>query len=352
MRFGFIQDRFPRVRRVTMPNYNLRRPHLGGVLKSSPLTVLKAAEVKLLGKKASTYCYNYPAVYQIEITNRCNLNCGMCPRIEELKAKGYTPSDMTLETLKRIVMQIKGVYHISLFGRGEPLLHKDLIPMIKLLAERNVPQISTTTNGLLLHGNRAEELASSKLTELRVSIDGPDEETYRSIRNADFDKLVANVRSFTSLSTIPVTVNFVLGRTNWDAAPKMPELVHSLGARCLRVFNAMGYRDSVAEMVVGVEHMEKNYQNLKKELKRRCDNLGIAFIIDNLRMTNCLWPFIMAFIDIEGYITPCCRLEHLRLSNVYESGLFAVWNDKKMRDWRKKLLEKNYPKICYSIHCA
>lgn len=352
MNADFIRDWFPKVRIGTMPNYSLKRPHLWGVLTSSPLTAMKVMEVKLLGKKASTYCYNYPAAYQIEITNRCNLNCGMCPRIEELKEKGYTPSDMTLETLRSIVVQMKGVYHVSLFGRGEPLLHKELIPMIDYCAERKVPQISTTTNGLLLHGNRAGALASSKLTELRVSIDGPDEETYRSIRNADFGKLVENVKYFTSISSIPVSVNFVLGKLNWDAALKMPELVHSIGARCLRIFNTLGYHDSVAQMVLGAEHREKHYQDLRRKLKARCDELGIAFIIDNLKITNCLWPFIMAFIDIEGHITPCCRLEHLRLSNVYETGLFPAWNNDRMRRWRGKILESKYPNPCYAIHCA
>jgi len=335
-----------------MPNYAMKSPHLWGAVTSSPRTALKVMEIKLLGKKASTYCYNHPAAYQIEITNRCNLNCGMCPRLEELKAKGYTPSDMTLETLQRIVSQMKGVYHVSLFGRGEPLLHKDLVPMIDCCAERNVPQISTTTNGLLLHGDRADALASSRLTELRVSIDGPDEATYKAVRNADFHNLVDNVRNFTARSSIPVSVNFVLNRTNWEASLEMPGLVHAVGARCLRVFHILGHHDSVARMVLGQGHLEERYQSLKQELKRRCDELGIAFIVDNLRMTNCLWPFMMAFIDIEGYLTPCCRLEHIRLANVTETGLFPAWNHKRMREWRRKILDGNYPQPCYAIDCA
>ncbi|MEW6443449.1 MAG: radical SAM protein [bacterium] len=342
----------PAPRRRAMARYDLKRPHRAGVLSSSPLAALKVLEVKLLGKRASSYCYNFPAVYQIEITNRCNLSCKMCSRLEELRAEGSVPADMSMETLRRILDQIRSVYHIGLFGRGEPLLHPDLIGMIEYCAHRGVPQISITTNGLLLSGETRQSLAASKLTELRVSIDGADPKTYREIRNADLEKVLDNVRQFTASSDIPVTVNFVLGESNWDGALGMPELTRSIGAQCLRVFNTLGRSGSVLAMVQRDGHRAGSYDRLRKDLSRRCAEMGLAFQIDRLGMRRCLWPFFMAFIDIDGHLTPCCRLEHIRLSSVAKDGLFKAWNHTNVRAWRKRILRGDFPRPCRDIHCT
>jgi hypothetical protein len=93
------------------------------------------------------------------------------------------------------------------------------------------------------------------------------------------------------------------------------------------------------------------YAALTEVLQKRCSELGVAFIIAKVEERSCLHPFVMAFIDIDGYLTPCCKLEHIRLANVFEAGLFHAWNAKPMRQWRKNLLVGRTPKVCLDIHC-
>jgi MoaA/NifB/PqqE/SkfB family radical SAM enzyme len=95
----------------------------------------------------------------------------------------------------------------------------------------------------------------------------------------------------------------------------------------------------------------EEYATLTKELRKRCLELGIAFIIANLEETSCLHPFVMAFIDVDGYLTPCCKLEHIRLANVFETSLFQAWNAQPMRKWRRNLLVGRIPKVCLDIRC-
>jgi len=334
-----------------MPDYARRRPHLLGGMLYSPLSFLKVVEVKLLRKRASTYCYNYPGVIQVETTNRCNLNCHMCPRVEELKKKGIKARDMSYEEFKTIIDQTRGVYSINPFGRGEPLMANDIFRMIDYCVEKRIPHVSITTNGLLLKGNRAKALSETKLSELRVSVDGADEETYRKIRKADLNELISNLKDFRRISDIPMSINFVLGEENRESALKMPALTAEVGAQCLRVFHMLGEHSPLEQkQLPGTKDLE-GYAELTKTLRKRCSELGIAFIIANREETSCLWPFVMAFIDIDGYLTPCCKLEHIRLANVFEAGLFPAWNAEPMRQWRRNLLSGRIPKVCTDIHC-
>jgi len=201
-----------KIARPSLARYDLRRHRLTGILRASPLTTPKVARVLFLGKRASPRCYNYPVVYRIEMTNPCTLNCRMCWRLEELKAKGAAPGEMRLESLRENVDQIRSVYLIRLFGPGEPLFHGDLLEMIGLCPEKGVRQISITTNGLLLSGERQRALVSSRLTELRVSINGPYPQTYRKIRNGGLELAVENVRLFTASSAIPISSTSSLGK--------------------------------------------------------------------------------------------------------------------------------------------
>jgi MoaA/NifB/PqqE/SkfB family radical SAM enzyme len=337
--------------RGKMVDYSRKKPHLLNLLRYSPLNVLKAAETKLLRKRASTYCYNYPAFIQVEVTTRCNLTCYMCPRMEELKKKGTKARDMSFETFKTIVDQAQGLYSINPFGRGEPLIVPDIFRMIEYSVEKRVPHVSITTNGLLLKGETARALSRTGLTELRISIDGADEETYWKIRRADLAELKACIKEFRRISDIPISINFVLGEENWDGLRQMPSLTAEVGAQCLRVFHMLGEHASKGKRLALDDGQGERYGSMSKELRGKCKDLGVAFIMDRLEYRSCLWPFIMAFIDIDGYLTPCCKLEEIQLDSVLEKGLFPAWNGLPMRRWRSHLLLGRIPKRCLDIHC-
>ena len=50
---------------------------------------------------------------------------------------------------------------------------------------------------------------------------------------------------------------------------------------------------------------------------------------------------------MDGYLTPCGRLQHVNLENVIDSGGFdQAWNGEKAIKWRKSQLEGNYGIYC------
>lgn len=91
----------------------------------------------------------------IEITNICNLNCKFCP--ETNRKKEY----INIENFEKIIQQIhKYTNLVCLHVKGEPLLHKNLEQILKILETYNL-QANITTNGTLIK-DKLEVLKKSK----------------------------------------------------------------------------------------------------------------------------------------------------------------------------------------------
>ncbi len=67
-------------------------------------------------------------VYQIEISNHCNLSCNYCPHPNQKRDKGY----MSMETFKISIKLLKkcGQKIAYLHNFGEPLLHPKIFDFI------------------------------------------------------------------------------------------------------------------------------------------------------------------------------------------------------------------------------
>lgn len=151
----------------------------------------------------STLCF--PSVLQIELTNRCNLDCIMCPRQRMTRQIG----DMSLELFKRIVDQLKNKTEIAILHLlGESLLNPHLFEMIDYCKEAGIRTI-LSTNSTLLRRERIQKLLEAKLDILLLSFDGFSQKTYEKIRHgADFNKTIENVKNFLNLkkNAYPFTI--------------------------------------------------------------------------------------------------------------------------------------------------
>lgn len=313
---------------------------------------LKWLEIGLLGRKATSYCYNYPFVLQIEVTNRCNLQCKMCPREKEFQQANIKPSDMSFEVFDQIMRGwIRHLFQVHLFGRGEPLLAPDLPKMIKYAADHGVPYITFTTNGHLLRGDVAAAIASSALDEIRVSIDGSDEQGYREIRKVPLQRVKDNIKAFRKMCDIPISIISTLCKENWDSVSRMPVLAAELGATCLRILPVFPYKFYGMGDIALEEEKKRQYRDFCRILNRQCHEKGINFVSDHYFVQDCKLPFIMGFIDVKGNLTPCCKLETMVVGNVLEQDFFEAWNSPKMITWRKKILSKKFPKQCLDLEC-
>jgi len=126
--------------------------------------------------------FNY---LRLALNEQCNLRCIYCMPEEGIE---FRPEDKLLSTeeifrLIELASQM-GVSKIRLTG-GEPLLRKDLVPIIQFANSLDgIDSIHVTTNGLLL-SKYIHELESAGLSGINISLDTLEQNKYKTITRRD-----------------------------------------------------------------------------------------------------------------------------------------------------------------------
>lgn len=131
-------------------------------------------------------------IYQVEISNYCNLSCEYCPHSFQKREKGF----MSFETFKNVVELAKKCDQTLLYlhNFGEPLLHPQLDQFI-LYASKNNIECSFYTNGVLFSEVIAKKLYGAGIRKISISNHSPNAETcvVSAIKAADVPIVIEEV---------------------------------------------------------------------------------------------------------------------------------------------------------------
>jgi MoaA/NifB/PqqE/SkfB family radical SAM enzyme len=247
----------------------------------------------------------FPSRVNVELTNHCNQRCPLCPRLGFTRPLGFMERDL----YERIVGECaQHPTRLWLHFLGEPLLHRQLLPMIRRAKEAGIGEVGLSTNAVTLKGALAAELLDSGLDRLECSLDAADPESYTAMRGRDhFARVTANVRAFlvrkrTLGRERPVTSIQFMRTPAVDAA--LGELVDAW-----RPY--LGARDFVMTIVPA----------------------GFAGAIDVAAppaapRTPCRWLFSSLMVLQDGTVTMCGADwdAHAPLGNVRDTSLAAIWS--------------------------
>ena len=161
---------------------------------------------------------------RVSLTDRCNLRCAYCMPPEGLD---WLPAPEVLTTdevvrLVRIGVEALGIREVRFTG-GEPLLRRDLVPIVAATASLSPrPDISLTTNGIGL-GRRASDLRAAGLDRVNVSLDTVRPEVFRKLTRRDrLADVLSGLDAAAAAGLTPVKVNAVLMRgLNDGEAPEL-----------------------------------------------------------------------------------------------------------------------------------
>lgn len=141
--------------------------------------------------RTSITVHHAPMFVSVEPANICQLRCPECPvgrggvKNEKLKIKNAeVPKQpyMSMEVFKRVLAEVKETALVMQFYfQGEPLLNTNLPQMIREAQEAGLYTI-VSTNAQAMTKERAEELVSSGLDRIIISMDGLTQETYEAYR--------------------------------------------------------------------------------------------------------------------------------------------------------------------------
>ena len=111
----------------------------------------------------------------IDLTNRCNLDCDFC--FANARACGfvYEPSFGEIVSMMQVLRNEKPVPTPAVqFSGGEPTMRDDLVNIVKKAKELGFPQVQIATNGVKLANNPvlAQQLKDAGLSTVYLHFDG------------------------------------------------------------------------------------------------------------------------------------------------------------------------------------
>jgi radical SAM protein with 4Fe4S-binding SPASM domain len=328
----------------------------------------------------------------MDVINRCNMRCFMCPYPASVQSDQPTQI-MSPDLFARIADQVfPYCAHVTLSCAYEPLLHPRLDEILAIAARHNVPEWGMVTNGLLLDENLIEAMVRHRLTVLSVSMDGATRETYQAIRGVDaFDRVLQNVRLLQEMkrraaSDLPhLFMNFVLMRRNVGEIAPFLGLCREIGAADVTFVHVMPRSRENAESLVNAPDLyEKAWADAKRFIEAapmrvllpapfRPDELASADAIrlsssksaererrlqetrsDDLRAAGaratslpveaagddifCASPWMMLFISPNGDVHPCShRQNDPPFGNLAATPFEEIWNGRAFLELRRRL---------------
>ena len=148
-----------------------------------------------------------PYTIQIEPTRFCNLRCFFCmhhsrgTKHDLLRESGLSLMHMNMDLYEKLMDDILAFpvppKMINFCGIGEPLMNPRFGEMIRRLRTRGYEgRIITYSNGALLTPDVADELTSSGLSEIRISLNGITDQMFKQVTGThiDFSKYLENIR--------------------------------------------------------------------------------------------------------------------------------------------------------------
>ncbi len=322
-----------------------------------------------------------PVEAYFEVANRCNSKCATCPLT-------FSPQEaarqLSLEEFKHLADQLPDLRRAVLQGIGEPLLNRDLAPMIAHLKSRGVYVVFNTNAALLTH-RRQLELIDSGLDELRVSLDSSTPETYLKVRGIPvFDRVVANLGEMVRTRQIRHAHNprisiWMTGlRENLHELPEVIDLAGRLGVDEVylqrMVFWGEGLAVSDQSIYPGGVTGAHELEEVIAEAERRAERHGVGFRGADARPPRasiverapehepwraCSRPLRLAYITAQGTALPCCiapftdaPFESIRLGNYLRDGVANVWNGEAYATFRQQLYSSDPPAACRNCGLA
>jgi cyclic pyranopterin phosphate synthase len=172
--------------------------------------------------------YGRPVInLRISVTQKCDKHCPYCHREGETN-----PS--TVMSVEEIIQIVKialsfGISRVKITG-GEPLLRKEIIEIVKNIAELNgLKDLSMTTNGTNLK-NLAEQLKAVGLKRVNISLPTLDAETYHNLMGGNLKHALEGVKAAVEAGFHPVKQNMlVLKNVNDNEVKEMIQFAEQSG---------------------------------------------------------------------------------------------------------------------------
>jgi len=283
----------------------------------------------------------FPSQFIVDITEKCNLACIHCGHPSFKRSRYYRGRLLDPDLNTKLVDEVRQhgeevTQYIRYSASGEPLLHPCLCEMLLYAVEHSGVTVTLTTNGTLMDEKWAEQLLSTGVDLIDISIDAFLSETYADIRvRGDLKVTRGNVlrllqRSKEGSHRTKVVVSYI----------EQPQNV-----RETRDFEAF-WKDSGADAVV---------------IRRQHSNAGaVKAIADLMREEEirevrrpCLYPWERMVLNPRGYLA-FCPADWTHGSSIVDyrnTTIYETWKGEFYQRLREAHLANQYARHRFCGQC-
>ena len=269
-----------------------------------------------------------PLTVIVETGNTCNFKCRFCYNsINTRKEDIFLPPDLFRKIISDLDSFDEKIDTFVVSGDVDPLRHPNFIDFIKIArACKKVKKLKMSTNASLLTTSMADDIISSGMDIIQISINGMDDEHYKYITNTDisFDEILSNVKYLHSI--------------------KKNAHIH---IKCIGDFFSKEQQDKFYVVFspfcdsINIERKANVWLDMDFD-----DSInGNRFGLEDVNTSEiCSRPFYSMKIHFDGNVDfcPTSNTVSLSIGNVNVSSLYDMWNGKEIYDLRMSFLHGDY----------
>lgn len=322
-------------------------------------------QAKKLARLALRKRSRVPHELQLEVTNRCNLDCHMCPRLTLLKVPEV---DMSWETFTRVLDRLpEPPESITLTGWGEPLMHPRIFDFVAEI-HRRYPgcDVGFTTNAHLLTNAMIEKIVAARISRVNVSLEElPWEGAEARITTLDARdlhmrglgnevakgghptpaKVVDRLRRFLDVinqdrkagrPAPEVRLQLVLFPNGKDVMLRLIDFAAEAGFHAINIVR-LDVRGR-PELKRPTWEEERSMIAAARERAARhsvplgsVNDHGVILGLASHNDTFCMRLDNFIYVDVSGNVAPCCLLRGHRMGNLVEQSLEEVWQSERFK---------------------
>ena len=316
----------------------------------------------LRGLLSRRFVFAGPVAVTVNVTRRCNLRCLGCfshsPYIDNRMAGDLPSEDLDFDMFGRLCreLQTMGTGTLVICGDGEPLLHPQLVDMIRL-AKGSGFRTVLLTNGTLIDEAKARALVDTGIDLVRISFWAATPDDYeKACPGASGEYFVNAVKAVDYLTSAKdarrasspcVALHLIINRysvrgidsfidlalkTDCDFVSFSP--LHTVFGQ-LDSFGLSRQEESVLKVRLG--HAKKKLgsfgvrHNIDETLKRY--EIGV----DVRQKIPCYIGWMQCRIKTDGMVQPCnpCRWP---MGTLRERSLREIWTGSAYEEFRERIL--------------
>ncbi len=289
----------------------------------------------------------HPQVLYLEPFFGCNYRCLFC-----IHGRGHQIGNAQLDLLafEQLKPVIDRVSHVHITGLGEPFLNPHLPDYLSYFREKG-KSVYINTNGSLLEDAHIDLMATFP-TELAVSLDAGDRETYEKIRRGGiWDSVVSRLKRVSRIkvdrdSPYPLLyLTFHINALNLMSLKKVPELARELETCAVR------FSWTLLPQTYGTHSIfrdQAKVHDVVHGVSAQLRKTGIHFRNDAVfgkHVRGC-WDFgPMTFVGANGAVAACCS-RWLTIGHINQDSFEDIWNGMPRRKIALAILNGRPEKDC------